>query len=258
MVKNIIIISRVLCAQQTFFREFFTLLFRSEAFFAHRMNRMIQLWQIRWILFDLFDHLHALIGDCPNLWIFLLEVLIPCADQCELLERKCDRLETFDGCDERKVSDGDVIGNCILLANSSQVLFKHFESAMDLLEAGSVARILWTSRKEKEIVKKWTWKLNHALEWHALWFMQFVSTDAHIKENWRNRVGRYGRIQMCHVEAKPLIDQRTKLRLFRIHRWVGRILITNVLHDRDMLRDEKSIVVQHWDFLLRIELEKNE
>lgn len=85
--------------------------------------------------------------------------------------------------------------------------------------------------------------------------MQFVSTDAHIKENWRNRVGRYGRIQMCHVEAKPLIDQRTKLRLFRIHRWVGCILITNVLHDRDMLRDEKSIVVQHRDFLLGIELE---
>lgn len=122
------------------FREY--LLFLSETFFAHRMNGMIQLRQIRRILLDLLDHLHALVGHGPYLWILSLEIIIPGLDQCELLERKCDRLKAFDRRDKSKISNCDVIGDCILLANSSQVLFKHFESAMDSLQAGSIARIL--------------------------------------------------------------------------------------------------------------------
>lgn len=59
---------------------------------------------------------------------------------------------------------------------------------------------------------------------------------------------------MSHVVAQALVDQGASLRVFRVSRRFGSVLVADVLHDRDMLGNEETIVIQNRNFLLRIQL----
>lgn len=57
---------------------------------------------------------------------------------------------------------------------------------------------------------------------------------------------------MGHVVAQAMVDQGASLRIFRVSRRFRTVLVADILHDRDMLRDEEAVVIQNRNFLLRI------
>lgn len=80
----------------------------------------------------------------------------------------------------------------------------------------------------------------------------------YLKEDWSQSIRRNCAVEMSHVVAQTMIDQSSNRRVFRVSRRIRRILVRDILHDRDMLAKQKTVVIQNRYFMLRVQLKIDE
>lgn len=195
---------------------------------------MVELAQIRRILLQVLNDLQPTFGHRPLLGVLALEVLVPGVDQREFVEREADAFQAHHRGDEREIGDCDVVGDDVFLADALQILLEHFQRHMDSLQASSISRILKINFIELSPI------MNCSIDY--------------LKKDRRKSVGRNCAVEVGHVVAQAMIDQRPERRVFRIRFRVGSVFVTDVLHDGDVLAQEKSVVVQNWNLPLRVQL----
>lgn len=95
------------------------------------------------------------------------------------------------------------------------------------------------------------WKVKNFI-WYNFKELQKNQTD--LEENWSQSVRRNCVIEVGHVEAHSMIDQSPCFRFSWIRWSIRMILVAQILDDCNVLRQEKAVIFQDWDFPLWIQL----
>uniref|UniRef100_A0A1B0CHI5 Uncharacterized protein n=1 Tax=Lutzomyia longipalpis TaxID=7200 RepID=A0A1B0CHI5_LUTLO len=114
----------------------------SLVFLANWMNGMIHSTQVRRILLEFRNFLHASLPNGPQIRMLLLEVAVPSLNKGVLIETKANRLEAEGGRYKREVSDGEMISSSVLRPRALEVSLKCSQRDVELLQTNWRARVV--------------------------------------------------------------------------------------------------------------------